>query len=74
MSYITQKDLDNWFTYHAPTTTQQEKYVTIRNAAKQFAELLTTLCPDCPDTTVAIRHLRETVMIANQAIACYDKD
>jgi len=71
MPYIKQEDLDNWFIYHAPKEGQQEKYVAIRDKAKEFAELLVQLCPDCPDTTVAVRHLRETVMIANQAIACY---
>ena len=71
MSYITKKDLENWFTYHLPKPGQQEKYVAIRDKAKEFAELIVLLAPDCIDTTVAIRHLRETVMIVNQAIACY---
>ena len=71
LPYIKQEDLDNWFMYHSPTSEQQEKYLSVREGAKKFAELLVSLCPDCPDTTTAIRHLRETVMIANQAIACY---
>jgi hypothetical protein len=70
---ITAKDLDNWFTYHAPTEGQPAKYQAIREAGKVFAEVVLTNTPSCPDQTVAIRKIREAVMVANQSIACGGK-
>jgi uncharacterized protein YeaO (DUF488 family) len=65
-----QEDLDNWFKYHSPTLDQLSKYNELRNMAKQFAEMFNASVPDCADKTAAIRHLRETVMAMNLAIAC----
>ena len=68
-----QLDLDNWFTYHAPNPDQLIAYTDIRNKAKELAELFNASVPDCADKTAAIRHLRETVMAMNLAIACYEE-
>lgn len=67
---ITLEQLDNWFTYHAPTNDQQIRYVAIRDAARAFAGILIENTPPSADQTAAIRKLREAVMIANAAIAC----
>ena len=67
---ITDEQLQNWFTYHAPQPGQQEKYVEIRNAALDFAKVIRNNTPSSADCTVAIRKVREAVMTANQAIAC----
>lgn len=67
---INQDDIDNWFTYHSPTADQLPKYARIRNAAKDFADLLNELLPDSADKTATLRKLREVVMAANQTIAC----
>ncbi len=67
---MTQKDLDNWFQYHAPTPGQVERYNIIREAAKQFAEIVVENTPSCPDQTVAVRKIREAVMSANLTVAC----
>lgn len=67
---ITQADLDNWFTYHAPTGDQPERYVKVRNAAKAFAEVVVANTQPSADQTVAVRKIREAVMVANQSIAC----
>ena len=67
---ITTEDLENWFTYHAPQAGQQEKYLALRLAAKAFAVAVVEHTPSCPDQTVAVRKIREAVMVANQAIAC----
>lgn len=71
MALIGQADLDKWFAYPPPQPGQQEKYIAIRDKAKEFAELIVTVCPECAETTGAILHLREVVMIANRAIGCY---
>ena len=67
----TQKELDHWFRYHAPTPEQLKAYEVIRASAKMFAEDVNANVPDSADKTVAIRKIREAVMAANLAIACY---
>ena len=68
---INQADLDNWFTYHAPTSEQVEHYNAIRDAAKIYAETVNKHAPDGADKTAAMRTIRNSVMQANLAIACY---
>ena len=70
---MTNADLDNWFTYHSPTPVQVTQYLAIREAGKQFAEVLLAQTPASADQTVAIRKVREAVMVANQSIACGGK-
>ena len=67
---ISTADLENWFTYHAPREGQPERYLAIREAGKAFAEVIVANTPSCADQTVAVRKIREAVMVANQAIAC----
>lgn len=66
-----QSDLDNWFKYHAPVSPSQlAAYTTLREKAKEFAEMFNSSVSDCADKTAAVRKLRETVMAMNLAIAC----
>lgn len=67
---ITDRDIENWFTYHAPKDDQSERYVRIREAAKVLALTILNTTPPSADQTAAIRKLRECVMTANAAIAC----
>lgn len=67
---ITSEELVNWFTYHPPTSPQTVKYVTLREAALQFAFLIRDVTPVSPEQSNAIRCLREAVTWANAAIAC----
>jgi len=62
--------IQNWFTYHPPKDDQPERYEKIREAAKTFALVIDACCPESADKTATFRLLRETVMSANQAIAC----
>lgn len=62
-------DLDNIFKYHPPTEKQIEQYQSIREAAKNFVLVLIENSPHCPDQTVAVRKVREAVLITNAAIA-----
>lgn len=61
--------LEAEFTYHPPKGDQTERYVKIRDAAKELAYIIMENTPACPDQTVAIRKVREAVMTANAAIA-----
>jgi hypothetical protein len=65
--------IENWFTYHAPTPEQVEKYAVIRDCAKEFARVITDNTPPSADQTAALRKLRECVMTANMSIACDGK-
>lgn len=67
---ITLDDVENWFTYHKPTDDQLPKYQKIRDAAKVFAKAIVENTPPSADQTVAVRKVREAVMVANQSIAC----
>ena len=67
---VSGKDLDNWFTYHSPTSDQLPKYAEIREAGKALATVILHNVPPGPDQTAAIRQVREAVMTANQGIAC----
>ena len=62
-------DIESAFTYHPPKDDQAERYLAIRLAGKEFAQLIADMTPGCPDQSVAIRHVREAVMTANAAIA-----
>jgi len=70
---MTQNDLVNWFTYHAPNDAQKVNYALIRSAAMSFATAILDNTPSCADQTAAIRKVREAVMTANAAIVCEGK-
>jgi hypothetical protein len=65
-----QTDIENWFSYHAPTPEQLVAYYDIRMAAKIYAETVNKLAPDSADKSAAMRKIRESVMAANLAVAC----
>ena len=67
---ISDEQLDNWFTYHAPSAEKIDDYAVLRSAAHAFAQQIVMLTPPCADQTAAIRKVREAVMTANAAIAC----
>lgn len=72
---ISQADLDNWFTYHAPNAAAGDlvAYETIRDAGKLLAEAILDQTPSCADQSAAIRKVREAVMTANAARACHSE-
>ena len=61
--------LDNNFTYHSPKSDQPERYVLIRDEAKQIAGTLLRVCPRSRELSVALTHLEDMVMWANASIA-----
>jgi hypothetical protein len=67
------EQLDNWFSYHAPTGDQVTTYQKLRDGARVFAGLINDLVPESADKTYAIRLLRMSVMTGNAAIACGGK-
>ena len=65
--------IENWFTYHAPSSGQLQAYDELRNSAKNFAHIINKYCPESADKTAAIRKVREAVMTANASVACGGK-
>lgn len=66
---LTEAQIIDLFTYHAPSGSQPRRYEAIRTKARELALLIVESCPESADTTAAIRKLRECVMTANAAIA-----
>jgi hypothetical protein len=62
--------LNNLFSYHSSKGDQTERYVALREKAKEFATLILQATPDGREQEIAIMHLQLTVMLANAAIAC----
>jgi len=62
-------DLEHRFTYHTPKEGQPEKYVAIREKAKELAFLLDDLCPESREASLAVTKLEEVVFWANASIA-----
>lgn len=67
---ITSADLDNWFKYHPPGSEDEVAYQRLREAGRAFCEAILMETPASSDQTVAIRKVRECVLVANQARAC----
>jgi hypothetical protein len=61
--------IENNFTYHAPRDGDPEKYVLIREKAKELALLLGNLCPDSRERSTALTQLETCVFWANASIA-----
>ena len=61
--------IENAFKYHAPKPGQQEKYVAIREKAKELAYMIDELCPSSRERSLASTNLEQSVMWANASIA-----
>ena len=66
---ITKQDLENRFTYHAPTGNQPAKYIALRKRAFELAELICERTPNSREQSLAITKLEEAIFWANAAIA-----
>lgn len=65
----TMNDLDKRFTYHPPKEGQYERYVAIREKAKEFATLVCESTRSGRERALALTHIEEAVFWANAAIA-----
>ena len=64
-----EKDILNRFVYHKPKEDDSMKYITIRQQAKQFADIINGIVPESREKSLAITKLEEVVMWANAGIA-----
>jgi hypothetical protein len=67
---MTEKDVQNAFTYHPPTAEQTKTYEEIRFSVLAVALYIRTHCPESRERSLALTKLREAVMWANASIAC----
>lgn len=67
-------NLDNIFTYHAPKAGQPERYVALRDKAKELAQLIQDTTPASREQSVALTNVQQAVMWANAAIAINEAD
>jgi len=60
---------DLWirFTYHAPKEGQPERYQLIRNHAYELADLISTLCPESRELSLAITKIEEAVVLGERS-------
>lgn len=62
-------DITEAFSNHNLTDDQVKRRTTIIEAGKYFAQLIVECTLSVPDQSVAVRKVREAVMMANSAIA-----
>lgn len=67
-----QYDIQSNFTYHPPKDGQPKKYEDIRAIARDCANVITALCPDSRERSLALTKLEECVMWANASIARHE--
>lgn len=65
-------DIEQAFTYHAPTGDQAERYQEIRARAAALAAFLVANAPESRELSLALTSLQQTVMWANAAIAIHE--
>jgi hypothetical protein len=61
--------LDVVYTYHSPKGDQPERYVAIREKAKELAALILASTPKSREQSVALTELETAIFWANAAIA-----
>jgi len=61
--------INNNFVYHAPKGDQAERYVAIREKAKELAELVVTLCPSSRELSLGLTSLEQSMFWFNASIA-----
>ena len=66
------EQIDHIFTYHAPSGTQQARYVAIRDKAKELAHLVNAACPESREKSLALTNLQQAVQMANASIAIHE--
>lgn len=66
--------IDKVFQYHAPKADQPERYVALREKARELAMLIDKSCPESREKSLAFTKLQECVMFANASIAINESE
>jgi hypothetical protein len=70
---MTEEQIKNIFTYHAPFGTQTTRYQILRSEAKSLALTIQEACPESREKSLALTYLQQATMWANAAIAINEK-
>jgi hypothetical protein len=63
------EDIEKRFTYHSPKGDQPERYIAVRNAAKNLAMVLIENVPAGRERSAALTQLELATFMANAGIA-----
>lgn len=66
---MTDDQIHNNFSYHAPDQRQTVKYAQLRAEAKALAFIINGFCPESREKSLAMTKLEEAIMWANASIA-----
>lgn len=69
ISEMTDPDLENRFTYHAPKPGQPQVYEHLRDVAKDLAYVIKREVPNSREQSLALTKLEEAIFWANAGIA-----
>jgi hypothetical protein len=69
MAKMDGKELETRFTYHKPGGTQGQRYIDIRDKAKDLAYFIVENTPESREQSLSITALEEAIFWANAAIA-----
>jgi hypothetical protein len=68
------KTIENNFVYHKPFGDQQDRYLELRQKARELAFTIQALCPESREKSLAFTNLEQAVMWANASIARNEKE
>ena len=71
---MTTDQIERIFTYHPPSGTQPNRYVSIRDKAKELAHLINKACPESREKSLALTNLQQSVQMANASIAINEQN
>ena len=74
MTAINSKKLEKWFGANAVPGKDMPETTELRYEAKRFAESIMRISPACADQSHAIRHVRDALQSAIQAVVLGDSD
>lgn len=64
------RDVEEAFEHSPPRTPDEiQQHVEVRNECKVLAVQLYVMLPECPERTLAIRHVEQAMFYANAALA-----
>ncbi len=66
--------INNVFTYHKPFGNQTARYETLREKAKELADIIEQACPESREKSLAFTNLQQAIMWANASIAINEKE
>ena len=66
---MTPEQINKIFTYHSPKQDQIPKYNSMREEARNLAQLIQAVCPESREKSLAITNLQQAIMWANASIA-----